>query len=155
MGRACCLIRARETTVKSMHDHPSERLAASAPTKSRYHDAQNCSLFPKGSRSPASPAHLKKTTHTFFLEVVVQLYCFPQAGECDIVMLLESDTTVRQPLASERPSVLRTVSECRLPRRPCPLAMSFCISGGGTALLQVSATQPSSSKLIRSEVSAR
>ena len=62
--RACCLIRARETTVKSMHDHPSERRAASAPTKSRY--AQNCSLFPKGNRSPASPAHLKKTTHTFF-----------------------------------------------------------------------------------------
>jgi hypothetical protein len=47
-----------------MHDHPSERRAASAPTKSRY--AQNCSLFPKGNRSPASPAHLKKTTHTFF-----------------------------------------------------------------------------------------
>ena len=64
MCRACCLIRARETTVKSMHDHPSERRAASAPTKSRY--AQNCSLFPKGNRSPASPAHLKKTTHTFF-----------------------------------------------------------------------------------------
>jgi hypothetical protein len=47
-----------------MHDHPSERRAASAPTKSRY--AQNCSLFRKGSRSPASPAHLEKTTHTFF-----------------------------------------------------------------------------------------
>ena len=62
--RACCLLRARETTVKSMHDHPSERRAASAPTKSRY--AQNCSLFPKGNRSPASPAHLKKTTHTCF-----------------------------------------------------------------------------------------
>ena len=29
--------------------------------KSRY--AQSCSLFPKGSRSPASPAHLKKNTH--------------------------------------------------------------------------------------------
>ncbi len=55
-----CLIRARETTVKSMHDHPAERRAASAPTKSRY--AQNCPLFPKGSRSPASPAHLKKAT---------------------------------------------------------------------------------------------
>ena len=46
-----------------MRDHPSERRAASAPTKSRY--AQNCSLFPKGNRSPASPAHLKKTTHPF------------------------------------------------------------------------------------------
>ena len=63
MCRACCLLRARETTVKSMHDHPSERRAASAPTKSRY--AQNCSLFPKGNRSPASPA-FRKTTHTPF-----------------------------------------------------------------------------------------
>ena len=64
MCRACCLIRARETTVKSMRDHPSERRAASAPTKSRY--AHNCTLFPKGNRSSASPAHLRKTTHTFF-----------------------------------------------------------------------------------------
>ena len=48
------------TTVKSMRDHPSERRAASAPTK-------NCTLFPKGNRSPASPA-FRKTTHTpFFL----------------------------------------------------------------------------------------
>ena len=46
-----------------MRDHPSERRAASAPTKSRY--AQNCTLFPKGSRSPASPA-FRKTTHTPF-----------------------------------------------------------------------------------------
>ncbi len=67
--RACCLIRTRETTVKSMHDHPSERRAASAPTKSRH--AQDCSLFPKGNRSQASPAHLEKTTHTFFLLRVV------------------------------------------------------------------------------------
>ena len=42
-----------------MRDHPSERLAASAPTKSRY--AQNCTILPKGSRPPASPAHPRKT----------------------------------------------------------------------------------------------
>ena len=69
MCRACCLVRARETTVKSMRDHPSERRAASAPTKSRY--AHNCTLFPKGNRSPASPAHPRKTTHYIFFPGVV------------------------------------------------------------------------------------
>ena len=65
------------TTVKSMRDHPSERRAASAPTKSRY--AQNCTLFPKGSRSPASPA-FRKTTRTLFFRHTSRPCVFAQRG---------------------------------------------------------------------------
>ena len=50
----------RETSVKSTRDRPSERQAGSQRTHIKCGYAQNCTIFPEGNRTPASPASRKK-----------------------------------------------------------------------------------------------
>ena len=51
---------ARERTVKSTRDRPSEGQAGSQRTHIKCGYAQNCTILPKGNRPPASPASRKK-----------------------------------------------------------------------------------------------
>ena len=74
--------------------------------------------------------------------------CALVLGSAKLLCFLKRTFRFASPFAPDRPSVLRTVSECRL---PCPLAVLRCVSGGGTAFR--SAAQAASSQSSRSEVS--